>query len=141
MQLPPSCSLNQYSLFVSKVRKYIHEAELTHSPAEYKKNKEQIIRYIITKAVEECIKEDILRDFFIEHRKEAIDVSTLEVTEEEYMQVVADENYERGVSQGISQGINAMVNVLRSMSVDDDTIVKRIMSEFNVSEEKAREYL
>ena len=43
--------------------------------------------------------------------------------------------------QGLEQGIYALINVLRSMSVDDDTIVKRIMSEFNVSEEKAREYL
>ena len=72
-------------------------------------------------------------------------MSTLEVTEEEYLQVVADENYERGVSHGISQGIDqgiyAMINVLRSMSVDDDTIVRKIMSEFHVSEAKAREYL
>ena len=49
--------------------------------------------------------------------------------------------FREGFDEGIDQGINAMVNVLRSMSVDDDTIVKRIMSEFNISEEKAREYL
>ena len=49
--------------------------------------------------------------------------------------------FREGFDEGIDQGIYAMVNVLRSMSVDDDTIVKKIMSEFHVSEEKAREYL
>lgn len=76
-------------------------------------------------------------------------MSTLECTAEEYYQVVADENYDKGLSQGISQGISqglsqgilGAVNLLRSVGTDDETIVQKIMTEYSLSRDEARKYL
>ncbi|MBE5825382.1 MAG: hypothetical protein E7307_01975 [Butyrivibrio sp.] len=53
-------------------------------------------------------------------------MSKMEVTAEEYYEVVADENYEKGVEQGISQGI-ADLTALNSwlFSAGRDNDVKR----------------
>ncbi len=80
-------------------------------------------------------------------------MSTLECTAEEYYQVVADENYDNGLSQGISQGLSqgisqglsqgivGAVNLLRSIGINDETIIQKIMAEYNLSRDEARKYL
>ena len=106
-----SCkTLKEYSIFVSKVRKYTRKAKLEHSKEEYDKNKKGIIEQAVTTAIDECIKEDVLRDFFVANRKEAIDMCSLECTAEEQLQVFADEAYDKGLAQGISQGITQGVS-------------------------------
>ena len=110
-ELMQSCkTLKEYSIFVSKVRKYTHKAKLEHSKEEYDKNKKGIIEQAVTTAIDECIKEDVLRDFFVVNRKEAIDMCSLECTAEEQLQVFADEAYDKGLAQGISQGITQGVS-------------------------------
>lgn len=42
-------------------------------------------------AVDECIKDDVLSDFFIKHRDEVIDVSIFEYDEEGVMDVMHEE--------------------------------------------------
>ena len=42
-------------------------------------------------AVDECIKDDVLSDFFIKHRDEVIDVSIFEYDEEGVMDVMREE--------------------------------------------------
>ena len=53
-------------------------------------------------------------------------MSTMEVTAEEYYSMVADENYEKGVTQGISKGVDNICKLnswLYSLGRDAD--VKR----------------
>ena len=92
------------------MRKYTHKARLEHSKEEYDKNKKIIIEEAVTTAIDECIKEDVLRDFFVANRKEAIDMCSLECTAEEQLQVFADEAYDKGMEQGMSQGITQGVS-------------------------------
>ncbi len=137
-ELMESCkTLNEYSIFVSKVRKYTQEAKSMHTAKEYQSNKKDLIKEAVTRAIDECISENILKDFFTSNREEAIDMSTLECTAEEYYQVVADENYDKGLSQGIL----GAVNLLRSMGINDETIIQKIMAEYNLSRDEARKYL
>ena len=42
---------------------------------------------LVIESIDECIKEDILSDFFIKHRNEVIDVSIFEYDEEGVMDV------------------------------------------------------
>ena len=141
-ELMESCkTLNEYSIFVSKVRKYTQEAKLLYTAKEYQSKKKDLIKEAVTRAIDECISEDILKDFFTSNREEAIEMSTLECTAEEYYQVVADESFDKGLSQGLSQGIVGAVNLLRSMGTDDETIIHKIMSEFSLSETEALIYV
>ena len=54
------------------------------------------VKEAVTEAVDECIKEDVLSEFFIEHREEVIAVSVFEYDEEGHMDVVREEGREEG---------------------------------------------
>lgn len=49
------------------------------------------VRLAVIEAVDECIKDDVLSDFFIKHRDEVIDVSIFEYDEEGVMDVMREE--------------------------------------------------
>ena len=48
---------------------------------------------------------------------------------------------DQGIKQGIKQGISGAVAMLRSMNVEDSVILKKICEQYNLTEEKAKEYL
>lgn len=49
------------------------------------------VRLAVIDAVDKCIKDDVLSDFFIKHRDEVIDVSIFEYDEEGVMDVMREE--------------------------------------------------
>ena len=54
----------------------------------------------VTSAIEECIREDILRDFFLKHKEEAIDMSIEEYSFEKQFKVIREDGYESGYING-----------------------------------------
>ena len=106
--LEVSETLKGYSLFVAKVRKYRQEAQniydstLKDQPLTVIVDKEErskmFISQAVTKAVDECISENILADFFRSNRQEVIEVSILEYTAEGHIQELQDESYNNGVA-------------------------------------------
>ncbi|WP_051545092.1 hypothetical protein [Butyrivibrio sp. MC2021] len=85
-------SLRDYSIFVGKVRKYISE-EIFNSDNDKRK---EIIRLSVAQAIDECINENVLKNFFLQYRKEVVEVSVLEYSAERHIQVIGDERYEEG---------------------------------------------
>ena len=60
----------------------------------------------VNEAIDECIQENVLSDFFRKNRNEVVGVSIYEYDEEGHMEVLKEEQYQRGVEDGIQQGIN-----------------------------------
>ena len=93
-------SLRDYMTFVNKVR-----------------NKTDVygmdVKEAVTEAVDECIKEDVLSEFFIEHREEVIAVSVFEYDEEGHMDVVREEGREE-------ERLNIMKNVMNNLGKSAD---------------------
>ena len=86
-------SLKDYMIFVNKVR--------------HKKNAEKKdIETAVNEAIDECIQENVLSDFFRKNRSEVVGVSIYEYDEEGHMEVLKEEQYQRGVADGIEKGIN-----------------------------------
>ena len=86
-------SLKDYMTFVNKVR--------------HKKNVEKKdIETAVNEAIDECIQENVLSDFFRKNRSEVVGVSIYEYDEEGHMEILKEEQYQRGVADGIQQGIN-----------------------------------
>ena len=71
--------LDGYIKYVDKTRKY-HKDGLTYEEA-------------VKKSVDECIKENILRDFFTENKAEVISMTIFEYDEEEHMKLEREEQY------------------------------------------------
>ena len=117
-------ALNGYSIFVSKVRKYTKEAienyNSSHStPLALLADKSKIIKTLVkssvARAIDECIDEDILSDFFRENRKEVIEMGVHEYSYEKHLQLEKDESYHDGI-----QSTNALYSWLRSMGRQSD---------------------
>ena len=79
-------TLRDYMTFVNKVR--------------FKMGVEgDDVRIAVTEAMEECIDEDILVDFFEQHREEVVEVSIYDYDEEEVRKVLAKEMAEEMAEQ------------------------------------------
>ena len=82
-------TLRDYMTFVNKVR--------------FKMGTEgDDVRVAVTEAMDECIEEDILVDFFEQHREEVVEVIIYDYDEEEVRRVLAEE-YAQEVAQGMAQ--------------------------------------
>lgn len=82
--------LNGYTTFVEKVRTYIKE--------------EHEIKEAVSLAVEDCIRQDILAEFFRTHRKEVEEVAALDFTFERREELIRRDSLEEGIEKGIEKG-------------------------------------
>ena len=97
-------SLRDYMTFVNKVRNKTDVYEMD-------------VKEAVTEAVDECIKEDVLSEFFIEHREEVIAVSVFEYDEEGHMDIVREEGREAG---HVEERLNIMKNVMNNLGKSAD---------------------
>ncbi len=63
-----------------------------------------LISTAVTKAIDDCIAEGILADFFREHRQEVIDMSITEYLSEELAEVYKEDGFEEGRIVGHKEG-------------------------------------
>jgi hypothetical protein len=84
-----SRTLRDYAEYVYRVRKYAEETTLEEA---------------VERAITECIREGILKDFLEKHRVEAKSVSIFEYDEEEHMRQEREQFWNKG-RQGIQEGL------------------------------------
>ncbi len=93
--------LEDYSGFVAKVREYNATMELADA---------------IDKAVEEFIGKGVLGEYLRKHRNEVRDMFLTEFNEEEYLEMVREEEREEGIEIGMGRGrIAALFDVLSDL--------------------------
>ena len=85
-------TLKEYMIFVERVRKYA---------------KTMVLREAVERAVNECIREDILADFLSKNRAEAIAVCIFEYDEEREQRLIRKAEYEEGHQAGLREGHEA----------------------------------
>ena len=82
--------LSDYAVFVDKVRKY---------------GQNQSFSEAVDLAIEACIEEDVLSDFFRKNRAEVLKVSIFEYDEQRQMELARKGAIEEGREEGIKEGI------------------------------------
>ncbi len=137
-------TLKDYMTFVNKVR--------------VKTDVEKIdIRTAVTEAVDECIAENVLSDFFKNHREEVITVSIYEYDEEGHLEIVKEEGRQLGIAEGkqigldegrqigfnegkqleLTKGINAFIKLCKDMHLSDDDTVTKLIEDYQLSKDEA----
>ncbi len=81
--------LRGYQIYTDKVRRYSAEVSLKEA---------------VARAVQECIHQNILKEFFIENQKEVMDMSIFEFDQQLYMEVQREDAIRQGLQQGLEQG-------------------------------------
>ena len=82
-------TLKDYSEYVCRVRQYAKSMD---------------IKIAVDRAIDECIREDILREFLSQNKAEAIKMSIYEYDQEKHMKMEREEHYTKGLKDGIAQG-------------------------------------
>ena len=125
-------TLKDYMTFVNKVR--------------VKTDVEKIdIRTAVTEAVDECIAENVLSEFFRNHREEVITVSIYEYDEESHLEIVKEEGRQLGIAdgrqlgltEGLKKGINAFIKLCKDMNLSDDDTVNKLIEDYQLSKDEA----
>ena len=116
-KLKEACrTLRDYAIYTDKIRAYTEKMELAEA---------------VDRAINECIEEDVLRDFLMEHKAEARAMSIFEYDQERHMQ----QEREAGIEKGERQLLRRLVqkNLSRGMSFAE---IAEVLDE---TEERIRE--
>ena len=106
--------LKEYAIFVGKLREYAKEFPNQFVLA-------------ITKAIDECIAENVLRDFLMEKKSEVLemldDLFDKELYEKDLKQIAYEEGEQIGRQQGIQQGIQqGLIDLVKKKHEKGQTI-------------------
>lgn len=111
-------SLRGYMTFVNKVRA--------------KRESGESVEAAVTEAVDECIREDVLREFFRMHRSEVVDVGIYEFDAELYEKVIKEESREEGRAEGKAEGkAESILELLEELGPVSDNLRRKIMEQKN----------
>ena len=83
-------SLGDYAEYVYRVRVYAETMSIEEA---------------VDKAIDECIKGDILREFLEKNRAEAKSMSIYEYNEEEHIKLEREDAFEDGRAEGLAEGL------------------------------------
>ena len=120
-KLKEACrTLGEYAIYTDKIRNYTETMELSEA---------------VDRAMDECIREDVLREFLMKHRAEARAMSIFEYDQERHMQQEREAGIEKGRRQGEEQLLRRQVqkNLSRGMSISE---IAEVLAE---TEERIRE--
>ena len=120
-KLKEACrTLRDYAIYTDKIRAYTETMELAEA---------------VDRAINECIEEDILRDFLMGHKAEARAMSIFEYDQERHMQQEREAGIEKGRRQGEEQLLRRQVQkkLAKGMNISD------IAEALEESEERIRE--
>ena len=89
-RLKEACrTLKDYAVYTDKIRLYSKEQPLTEA---------------VERAIDECIAEDVLKDFLAKHRAEAKAMSIFEYDQEKHIRQEREEAWEEGERAGREEG-------------------------------------
>ena len=102
-KLKEACrTLGEYAIYTDKIRAYTEEMELSEA---------------VDRAMDECIREDVLREFLMKHRAEARAMSIFEYDQERHMQQEREAGIEKGKEQLLRRQVQK--NLSRGMSIPE----------------------
>ncbi len=127
-------TLREYMLFVERIRTYRQDMDIDTA---------------VNRAVNECIKENILGDFLRKNKREVVAMGIDEYDAELHERTLIDIGYDRGHSdginigreQGISQTITTTISLLKENGFSDNKIIEILINKYKLSSEQAKKYI
>ena len=124
-KLKEACrTLRDYAIYTDKIRAYTETMELPEA---------------VDRAVNECIEEDILRDFLKKHKAEARAMSIFEYDQERHMQQEREAGIEKGRRIGLAEGEEQLLRRLVQKNLSRGMSISEIAEVLDETEERIRE--
>ncbi len=109
-------TLGDYAEYVHRVRVYAETMSIEEA---------------VDRTIDECIEEDILREFLERNRAEAKSMSIYEYDEEKHIRLEREDAFEEGRAEGI-------VRTARKYNASEEEIIKQLMEELSIDEARAK---
>ena len=124
-KLKEACrTLGEYAIYTDKIRAYTEEMELSEA---------------VDRAMDECIREDVLREFLMKHRAEARAMSIFEYDQERHMQQEREAGIEKGRRIGLAEGEEQLLRRLVQKNQSRGMSISEIAEVLDETEERIRE--
>ena len=124
-KLKEACrTLGEYAIYTDKIRAYTEEMELSEA---------------VDRAMDECIREDVLREFLMKHRAEARAMSIFEYDQERHMQQEREAGIEKGRRIGLAEGEEQLLRRLVQKNLSRGMSISEIAEVLDETEERIRE--
>lgn len=131
-QLMNACpTLQQYAILINKIKTYQKEMEL---------------RLAVSRAIDECIEEEVLREFLMLRRAEVMNSILTEYDEKRVLEDIGQEKYEEGWASGMeagwTSGVEATILVLNNVEdgKSEEQILDELAKQFSLDYEDAKRY-
>ena len=120
-RLKEACrTLKDYAVYTDKIRLY---------------SKEQTLEEAVEKAINECIAENVLKDFLTKHRAEAKAMSIFEYDQEKHIRQEREEAWEEGRASGLKEGRASGMKEGRASGLKLAETIFRLFREGKTAEE------
>ena len=124
-KLKEACrTLRDYATYTDKIRAYTEMMELPEA---------------VDRAINECIEEDVLRDFLMEHKAEARAMSIFEYDQERHMQQEREAGIEKGRRIGLAEGEEKLLRRQVQKKLAKGMNIADIAEALEETEERIRE--
>ena len=124
-KLKEACrTLGEYAIYTDKIRAYTEEMELSEA---------------VDRAMDECIREDVLREFLMKHRAEARAMSIFEYDQERHMQQEREAGIEKGRRIGLAEGEEHLLRRQVQKKLSRGMSISEIAEVLDETEERIRE--
>ncbi|MGN0346155.1 MAG: hypothetical protein ACI4DU_02605, partial [Lachnospiraceae bacterium] len=132
--LAKSKVLRGYMSFVNRVRENL--------ALQMEAGEEKNLEYAIDEAIDYCIKNHIMEEFFNENRDEVKKNMVLDYTWERREQLIREEEYEEGRQTGFEQGIEQGIALGEErLNEEKERHIRNLMNSLQIDEKKAKELL
>lgn len=114
--------LREYMHYVDKVRNYAKGMELETA---------------VELAIQECISENILRDFLTEQRAEVTMLSIFEYDEERELKLIREDEREIGRQEMLAKQVESVISLCEEFGCSMDQLIDKLMEQCGISREEA----
>ena len=133
--------MKEYAQFIDIIRHYLKE------------NKQWSNERAISKAIDDCIQNNILRDILQKERLRVMASILSEFDEVGYKEMIREEAYEEAYEEGLeagrqegreqelAHGVKSYIKLAQNFGYGESKIVTMLMQEFDLSEDKASQYV
>ena len=126
-ELMEACrDLKDYAEYVDRVRKYARELPLSEA---------------VERAITECIRKGILKEFLEKNRAEVKKMSIYEYDQEKHIRMERQDAWEEGIKEGELRGRNAQLIEQIRKKLDRGKNISRIAEELEETEDRVRELI
>ena len=123
-ELKEKCpALKEYVIYVERIRSYVKTLPLEEA---------------VEKAIDDCIKENVLRDFLTKQRAEVFKMSIYEYDEERELKLMLADERELGIQQGVQQGIQVVISMSKEQGSTREKTIELLMEKFCMNEKDAK---